>query len=197
MSSQYEIVFIMTPVLSEQQRKDAVKSYTKTIKGGGCEIVHEGSWGLKKLAYPIQKKSTGYYHCVEFKGSGEIIPTLELALKRDEKILRSLTVKLDKHAIAFNIKDREKAKAKREAPAEEKPKEEAETPKTSKDTKKEDVKAKESNAEKSKEEIVSKESKKDEEVVAKEDTKEEIPEETKVEDSESKEPKKEEEIINS
>jgi len=196
MNNQYEIVFIMTPVLSEQQRKDAVKSYTKTIKGSGCEIVHEENWGLKKLAYPIQKKSTGYYYCVEFRGSGEVIPTLELILKRDEKILRFLTVKLDKHAIAFNIKDREKAKVKTETPTEEKPKKEVETivetQKVSKDVKEEDVVAKKPKAEKSKEKTVAEESKKDKEVVAEE----EIPKETKVKDPESEEPK-EEEIINS
>ncbi|HIN39738.1 MAG TPA: 30S ribosomal protein S6 [Flavobacteriales bacterium] len=217
MNSQYEIVLIMTPVLSEQQRKDAVKGYIKIIKGGSCEIVHEENWGLKKLAYPIQKKSTGYYYCVEFKGSGQIISTLELTLKRDEKILRFLTVKLDKHAIAFNIKDREKAKVKKESPKEEEVKAEVteavvDTPKAADERKKGDVQDKESNATKSEEDTKADDSKKDKELVAEEETtaddskkdkelvaeqeeNKDAPEETKTEDSESEEPK--EEVINS
>jgi len=195
MNSQYEIVLIITPVLSEQQRKDAVKSYTKIIKGGGCEIVHDGSWGLRKLAYPIQKKSTGYYYCVEFKGSGTVIPTLELALKRDEKILRFLTVKLDKHAIAFNIKDRAKAKVKAEAKTDEKSKKEVEVktkaPKTSEDTTNEKPASKKSN-EKEKEKVA-KETEKEE--LADNETKDLSLEETKVKDSESETPK--EEVVNS
>ncbi len=185
MNSQYEIVFIMTPVLSDQQRKDAVKSYVKHIKGGGCEIVHEENWGLKKLAYPIQKKSTGYYFCIEFNGSGQVIPTLELSLKRDEKILRFLTVKLDKHAVAFNIKDRKKAKEKKDTPKEEEVKEEskatAETPK-------------EANDAKGKEKIVAKESKKEKKPEKEQEKAEEAPAENKAEDSESEAPK--EEVVN-
>lgn len=199
MNIQYEIVLIMTPVLSEQQRKEAVKGYNKIIKGGGCEIVHEENWGLKKLAYPIQKKSTGYYYCVEFKGSGQIISTLELTLKRDEKILRFLTVKLDKHAIAFNIKDREKAKVKKETPKEEEAEEKvaeavADTPKKADEIKKENVQDKASNATKGKEETAADDNKKDKELVADQEENKDAPEETKPEDSESEKPK--EEVIN-
>jgi len=110
MISQYELVFIMTPVLSEDQMAETVKKYAKLVKDAKGEVIFEDSWGLKKLAYPIQKKSTGYYHTMEFKVVGEEIAKMELLLKRDEKILRFLTVKLDKHAIAYNIKKREKAK---------------------------------------------------------------------------------------
>ena len=117
MAKQYETVFIMTPVLSEELIDETVKKYTKIIKDGGGEMVNTDSWGLRKLAYPIQKKSPGYYYCLEFKGSGKPIPPMELAFKRDEKILRFLTVKLDKHAIAFNIKDREKRKTKKKESA--------------------------------------------------------------------------------
>ena len=119
MTSQYETVFIMTPVLSEKQIGETVKQYTTMLKSGGAEIVHEGSWGLKKLAYPVQKKSTGFYHCVEFTGGADTIPAMEVAFKRDERILRFLTVSLDKHAVAFNEKDRKKAKARANAPKEE------------------------------------------------------------------------------
>ncbi len=108
--NQYETVFIMTPVLSDEQMKEAVKKYQDFLKEKGAEIVHEEHWGLKKLAYPIQKKSTGFYHLIEFKNEGEIIRDLEIAFKRDERILRFLTVKLDKHAVAYNEKKRKKAK---------------------------------------------------------------------------------------
>jgi len=110
MVSQYELVFIMTPVLSEDQMADTVKRYTKMVVDSKGEVVYEDKWGLKKLAYPIQKKSTGYYHTLEFRIEGKEINGMELILKRDEKILRFLTVKLDKHAIAYNIKKRENAK---------------------------------------------------------------------------------------
>jgi small subunit ribosomal protein S6 len=107
--NQYETVFIVTPVLSEEQMKEAVKKYQEYLRDKGAEIVHEEHWGMRKLAYPIQKKSTGFYHLVEYKASGELIAELELSLKRDERIIRFLTVKLDKHAVAYNEKKRKRA----------------------------------------------------------------------------------------
>ena len=106
MSNQYETVFIMTPVLSEEQAKETVGKYKKVLKQSGCKVVHEEDWGLKKLTYPIQKKTTGFYHLIEFTGPGEAIGELELTYRRDEKILRYLTVALDKHAVAYNEKKR-------------------------------------------------------------------------------------------
>ena len=114
MMNQYETVFIMTPVLSEEQMKEAVKKYQDFLKDKGAEIVHEENWGLRKLAYPIQKKSTGFYHLIEFQDNGEVIRDFEVAFKRDERILRFLTVKLDKHAVAYNEKKRKKAQAEKE-----------------------------------------------------------------------------------
>ena len=112
--NQYETVFIMTPVLSEEQMKEAVQKYQNFLKEKGAEIVHEENWGLRKLAYPIQKKSTGFYHLIEFTNDGSIIKDFEVAFNRDERILRFLTVKLDKHAVAYNEKKRKKAKAEKE-----------------------------------------------------------------------------------
>jgi small subunit ribosomal protein S6 len=109
MANQYETVFIMTPVLSDDQMKETVSKYQKLLKDKGAEIVLENNWGLKKLAYPIQKKSTGFYYLIEFKADGDIIKDVELAFKRDERIIRFLTVKLDKHAVAYNEKKRRKA----------------------------------------------------------------------------------------
>ena len=114
--NQYETVFIVTPVLSDDQMKEAVKKYEDRLAQAGAEIVHEENWGMRKLAYPIQKKSTGFYQLIEYKAEGNVIADVETELKRDERILRFLTVKLDKHAIAYNEKKRNK---KAEAAAEE------------------------------------------------------------------------------
>jgi small subunit ribosomal protein S6 len=115
--NQYETVFILTPVLSDEQMKEAVKKYEDQLTDRGAEIVHEENWGMRKLAYPIQKKSTGFYQLIEYKAEGTVIADVETELKRDERILRFLTVKLDKHAIAYNEKKRKKAEAAAEAQA--------------------------------------------------------------------------------
>ena len=115
--NQYETVFILTPVLSDDQMKEAVKKYEDYLAQSGAEIVHEEHWGMRKLAYPIQKKSTGFYHLIEFKAEGEVIANVETELKRDERVLRFLTVKLDKHAVAYNEKKRKKAQEQAEAQA--------------------------------------------------------------------------------
>ena len=106
MINQYETVFIMTPVLSDEQMKETVKKFRDLLEKHGAEIVHESNWGLKKLAYPIQKKTTGFYHLIEFKAEGPVINPLEVNFRRDERIIRFLTVKLDRHAIAYNEKKR-------------------------------------------------------------------------------------------
>lgn len=114
--NQYETVFIMTPVLSEDQMKEAVKRYRNLLIEQGAEIVFEDNWGLKKLAYPIQKKATGFYYLIEFKSEGKAINVLETAFRRDEKMLRFLTTKLDKHAIAYNEKKHAMKKEAKENP---------------------------------------------------------------------------------
>ena len=103
---QYEIVIVLTPLLSEETAKEAIAKYSKTLTDGGAVIVQEDNWGLRKLAYPIQKKTTGYYHLTEFKAPGELINKLEIELRRDERVLRFLTIALDKHAVAYNDKKR-------------------------------------------------------------------------------------------
>ena len=106
MLKHYETVFIATPVLSDVQIKEAVTKYRDLIIENGGEIVHEEDWGLKKLAYPIQKKTTGFYHLFEFKADSAFIAKLETQYRRDEKIIRFLTFSLDKHAIAWAGKRR-------------------------------------------------------------------------------------------
>ncbi|HNW74662.1 MAG: 30S ribosomal protein S6 [Bacteroidales bacterium] len=117
MLKQYETVFIMTPVLSDEQMKETVEKYQKFLTGKGAEIIFEENWGLRKLAYPIQKKSTGFYHLIEFKAEASIIREWEVTFKRDERILRFLTVVLDKHMLAYNEKKRNKSKAAKEEKA--------------------------------------------------------------------------------
>ena len=106
MLKHYETVFIATPVLSGAQIKEAVTKYRDLITENGGEIVHEEDWGLKKLAYPIQKKTTGFYHLFEFKADSSFIAKLETQYRRDEKIIRFLTFSLDKHAVAWAEKRR-------------------------------------------------------------------------------------------
>ena len=108
MLKQYETVFIATPVLSDVQMKEAVAKYASMITAEGGEIVHQEDWGLKKLAYPIQKKTTGFYHLIEFKANPDFINTLEIQFKRDERIIRFQTVAMDKHAIAYAERRRAK-----------------------------------------------------------------------------------------
>ncbi|MBO8479195.1 MAG: 30S ribosomal protein S6 [Bacteroidetes bacterium] len=103
---QYETVFIATPVLSEAQMKEAVAKYVSLIKDNGGEVVYEEDWGLKQLAYPIQKKTTGFYYLIEFKADSSFIDVLETQYRRDERIIRFLTFAMDKHAVAYAEKRR-------------------------------------------------------------------------------------------
>ncbi len=106
MINRYETVFILTPVLSDEQMKETVKKFSDLLTTKGANIVYEDNWGLRKLAYPIQKKSTGFYHLIEFEAEGTLIEELEVAYRRDERVIRFLTIALDKHAIAYNEKKR-------------------------------------------------------------------------------------------
>ena len=104
----YETVFILTPVLSEKQTKEAVDKFKKSLKDSSARINNQESWGLKKLAYPIQKKSTGFYFLIEFQGQGDAVKNFELELKRDERVMRFLTMKMDKDHLEYSVKRREK-----------------------------------------------------------------------------------------
>ena len=101
MNNRYETVFILTPVLSEDQAKETVKKFTGYLKNNGAKILHEENWGLKKLAYPIQKKSTGFYYLVEFEAEATIIRPFETEFIRDERVMRFLNVRMEKHHVAF------------------------------------------------------------------------------------------------
>ena len=109
--NKYETVFILTPVLSEDQAKEAVKVFEDYVANNGGKITHKEFWGMKKMAYSIQKKSTGFYNLIQFEADGELIRKLEVEYKRDERIMRFLTVKMEKHHQAFAEKFNGKATA--------------------------------------------------------------------------------------
>jgi len=104
MMNQYETVFIVTPVLSDDQVKETVKKFKKILTDGGAKILVEEDWGLRKLAYPIKHKTTGFYNLIEFKAEGALIEKLETEFRRDEKIIRFLTFKMDKYAVQYSDK---------------------------------------------------------------------------------------------
>jgi small subunit ribosomal protein S6 len=111
----YETVFILTPVLSDDQMKETVAKFKKLLTDNGAEILNEEAWGLKKMAYAIEKKSTGFYCLLEFTAEPSVINTLETGYRRDEKVIRFMTVKLDKYAVAYAEKRRAKLGKKLEA----------------------------------------------------------------------------------
>jgi len=110
MVSHYETVFILNPVLSDTQIEETVKKFEDFLVKRGAKMVSKENWGLKKLAYPIQNKKSGFYHLFEFAAEGEVIDPYETEFRRDERIMRFLTVKLDKHAVEWAEKRRNKLK---------------------------------------------------------------------------------------
>jgi len=115
MKNHYETVFILTPVLSEDQVKETVQKFKDFLTEKGAEIIWEENWGLKKLAYPIQHKKTGFYYLMEFKADPELIKRLDLEFRRDERVMRHLVVKLDKYAAEWAEKRRKKIQQKQKA----------------------------------------------------------------------------------
>ena len=112
--NKYETVFILTPVLSDDQMKETVEKFKSVLTDNGGKIENEENWGLRKLAYPIENKNTGFYTLIEFEGEPTIVGKLETAFRRDEKVIRFLTFRLDKFAAEYAIKRRAVRKAKQE-----------------------------------------------------------------------------------
>lgn len=99
----YEVTFIVDPVLSTDEIKATAQNYIDHLKSENCEIVDLQDMGLRPLEYPIRKRSTGAYYSLEFKSeTGEIVKKMELALKRDERVIRHLLVKLNKFGVQYN-----------------------------------------------------------------------------------------------
>ncbi len=126
----YEITFLIDPVLPKEEIATIPDTYLDLMKGANCKIVHADRLGLKQLAYPINKRTTAIYHCVEFQtDDSAIIDKMELAMRRDERIMRFLTVKLDKYGVQYNADKRAgKIPRKREEPKAEVPVERASAP---------------------------------------------------------------------
>jgi len=116
--NRYETVFILTPVLSDEQAAETVDKFKGLIKEHGGKVSHTENWGLRKLAYPIQKKSTGFYYLLEFDAEGTVVQPMEVAFQRDERVIRWLTTKMDKHHAEYAEKRKAKLKNKKDAPAE-------------------------------------------------------------------------------
>ncbi len=110
----YETVFIVTPVLSDAQVQEVADKFQGIITENGGQIVNRESWGIKKLAYPIQKKTTGFYFFLEFTGEGPIVEAIEKQYRRDERIIRFLTFKQDKFSTAYAERRRAKLSNKSE-----------------------------------------------------------------------------------
>lgn len=104
----YELMVIFTPILSEEDFKAAQKKFTSIITENGGELVHENPWGLRSLAYPIEKKTTGLYTVIEYKAPTDVNGKVEIQLNRDENVMRFLLTKLDKFAVEYNARKRNK-----------------------------------------------------------------------------------------
>ncbi len=110
----YETVFILTPVLSDAQMKEAVEKFKTLLTDQGAEMVNEENWGLRKLAYPIDKKSTGFYIFLEYNAAPSVIDRLEVNFRRDERVIRFLTIKQDKFSLEYAEKRRRNKGGKKE-----------------------------------------------------------------------------------
>lgn len=104
----YELMVIFTPVLAEDDYKAAQKKFADFIKENGGEIVHQDAWGLRSLAYPIAKKTTGLYWVVEYKAATDVNAKMEIQMNRDENIMRHMITRLDKYAVEYNGRRRNK-----------------------------------------------------------------------------------------
>ncbi len=99
----YEVTFVVDPLLAESEIQATCDNYVDHLKNHKCSVVHVDKMGLKQLAYPIKKRTSGIYFCIEFQGeTGEVISNIELAMKRDERVIRFLTVSLDKYGVKYN-----------------------------------------------------------------------------------------------
>lgn len=108
--NKYETVFIVTPVLSDDQVAETVDKFKKFMVDGKAKVTNQENWGLRKLAYPIQNKTTGFYHLIEFEADGEIVNPLEVEFNRDERIIRFLTTRMDRHHMEYAEKRKKRLK---------------------------------------------------------------------------------------
>ena len=111
----FEATLLISPDLTVKKIESIEKLFEKNVKSFGCSIIAKENWGLKKFAYPIQNKKSGFYHLIEYQGSVGVSKNIELEFRRDERFMRYLTVKLEKHALDWSEKRRKKLKEKSKA----------------------------------------------------------------------------------
>jgi small subunit ribosomal protein S6 len=104
----YELMVIFTPVLAEDDYKTAQKKFADFITDNGGKVTHQDAWGLRSLAYPIAKKTTGLYWVVEYSAANDVNAKLEIQMNRDESIMRHMITRLDKYAVIYNNRRRNK-----------------------------------------------------------------------------------------
>ncbi len=102
----YELIVILSPVLSDEESKKAIKVYTDSITEAQGVIVHEEAWGMRQLAYPIQKKTTGIYHLVQYQAPSDLNAQMEITFRRDDNVIRHMITRLDKYGIDYAEKRR-------------------------------------------------------------------------------------------
>ena len=102
----YELMVIFTPVLSDEDYKAAQKKFAALVTENGGAVAHSNPLGLKSLAYPIAKKTTGLYWVMEYSAPSSFNEKLKIQLLRDESVLRHMSTVLDKYAVEYNVKKR-------------------------------------------------------------------------------------------
>ncbi len=102
----YELMIIFTPVLAEEEYKAAQQKFSDIITSNGGNITSAEAMGLRTLAYPIDKKTTGLYWLTEYQAPTDVNQKLEIQLGRDESIMRQMITRLDKYAVAYNDRRR-------------------------------------------------------------------------------------------
>ncbi len=115
----YELMVIFTPILNEDGYKNSIANIEKNITEANGNIVYSNPWGLRQLAYPIDKKTTGLYWVLEFGATPDFIEKLKVMLSRNEDVMRYMVTVLDKHAVAYNEKKRNQPAKKEVEPTEE------------------------------------------------------------------------------
>jgi small subunit ribosomal protein S6 len=102
----YELMVIFTPVLSDDDYKAAQKKFAALVTETGGAILNEKPWGLKSLAYPIAKKTTGLYWVMEYTAPSDFNEKLKIQLLRDDNVMRHMFTALDKYAVEYNTRKR-------------------------------------------------------------------------------------------
>ncbi|WGH24691.1 MAG: 30S ribosomal protein S6 [Candidatus Shikimatogenerans bostrichidophilus] len=110
MNRYYETIIILTPVLSEEEIKNFYLEYKNYLTDNNVKIIKKEKWGMKKLSYEIKKKLNGFFYLFFYKSNPIIIKPLNNKLLQDERILRFLTVKINKYGVKYLLKNKNNKK---------------------------------------------------------------------------------------